>query len=925
MSRPQPPRDQPDAETGAGLHDHASDNEAARVLARLSTRMFDVELPADHIGRFELRERLGAGAMGVVYAAWDPQLDRRVAIKLIHRAPGQAGPEADGQRRLLREAKAMARLRHPNVIQVHEVGTHEGQVFVAMEIIEGDSLRAWLGAREHSWREIVEVFTLAGRGLAAAHAAGLVHRDFKPDNVLVEGERVFVGDFGLARERPDPGESDHRTTLPELEPGATSDGFGTADGSGPGLGSETGLGSDPLTQTGAFVGTPAYMAPEAFSGARLDPRADQYGFCASLYEALYRTRPFSQRTLSSLTAAKQARALSAVDGPNTPKVPRWLYRVVVRGLAAEPEDRFNSMDDLLDALARGRRQARWRQRGLAAAGLLAAAVGLSVLTYNLRPTPGGLIPSLVSPLQVCAAAEHHLDGIWDSARRAEIDLAFAASDLDVARDLAPTVVEAIDAHAARWVLERRDACEATHLRGEQSAKVLDLRMRCLDRRLSEFDAILDRLESPTDQDIAKSLHAVDGLTPIETCGEVERLESTSPLPEDPTLRTQVATLRGDLDTVRAAIATNHHSQVEVLARETLEAAIALDYRPLTAEAGVTLGLILGRAGDAKEAAAVLEAAIVDAQASGHDQVAALAMITAIHVIGFRLRDLDGAERYIQQARAMIERIGDPLKERASYALNVGTVAYATGHDHEAQARFEEAMDHFAALNGPGHYSVAEARSNLAAIKRRQGKTEEALVLYLRSIGELEAALGTSHPGLVTTYNNLAVAYIILGRYDEAEATLERTIKLSARALPLDHPTSGHLYNNLGEVFTKQGRHTEAIVPYSKAIGIWMGALPSDHPLLAHPLAGRGYAELALGDLEAARTDFEQAHELRRDATVPEAALAETEFLLARSLAALHDDPRRQRELADAALEHMPEDEDGYLVDRAEIAAWIDGH
>ena len=239
------------------------------------------------VGRYVVLAPLGAGGMGVVYAAFDPQLDRKVALKLLHSeavsASGATQSKNDGYARLLREAQAMARLRHPNVVAVHDVGKIDERVFIAMEFVEGGTLKQWLRARPRTRQEVLAVFIQAGRGLMAAHEAGLVHRDFKPDNVLVSVKgQAQVLDFGLAKateegERPSPGES--RTNL----------GTSTL--------------STNLTQVGAILGTPAYMAPEQHLGDVTDARTDQFSFCVALWSALYREAPFAGESLGELASS----------------------------------------------------------------------------------------------------------------------------------------------------------------------------------------------------------------------------------------------------------------------------------------------------------------------------------------------------------------------------------------------------------------------------------------------------------------------------------------------------------------------------------------------------------------------------------------------------------------------------------------------
>jgi len=295
------------------------------------------------VGRYVVTGMIGAGGMGVVYAADDPELDRKVAIKLLRRDLRAAYGEA----RLQREAQAMARISHHNVIAVHDVGAHDDQIFVAMDLVDGQSLRAWLRARPRSVGEVVSSFAAAGRGLAAAHAAGLVHRDFKPDNVLVGDDgRVRVTDFGLARvedARPDPGD-DGRDDAIAID--------------------------QPLTVSGAVIGTPAYMAPEQLAGGHVDARSDQFSFCVALYEALYGERPFAGANLAELEAEVAAGRVRPPPARTRARVPSSLRAILLRGLSVRPGDRFSTMDDLVAALGRDRtrvpRTVAWAALALAA-------------------------------------------------------------------------------------------------------------------------------------------------------------------------------------------------------------------------------------------------------------------------------------------------------------------------------------------------------------------------------------------------------------------------------------------------------------------------------------------------------------------------------------------------------------------------------
>ena len=297
--------------------------EHRRIRAEAKAALFGTAGASIRVGRFEIESRLGAGALGIVYAAKDPRLRRRVALKVLRRAEDE----------LLSEAQALAKLTHPNVVTVFEAGVEDERVYIAMELVEGDTLRGWL-SRRRDWRDVLAKMTDAGRGLAAAHDAGLVHCDFKPDNVFVAGDRTAVGDFGLA-----------------VPPGEASERHG---------------------------GTPAYMAPEQHHGGSVGAAADQFAFCVALYEALYDAKPFPGSTVQEVARAKARGQL--IEPPRGNDVPPWLWPVVRRGLLPEPRERWPNMEALLHALHTDPGATRWRRILIGAVAMIAfaAAVGATL-------------------------------------------------------------------------------------------------------------------------------------------------------------------------------------------------------------------------------------------------------------------------------------------------------------------------------------------------------------------------------------------------------------------------------------------------------------------------------------------------------------------------------------------------------------------
>ena len=407
------------------------------------------------LGRFEIKSKLGEGGMGVVLLAVDPLLGRQVALKVLH----QGNDDSASRRRLLREAQGIAQLVHENVIVVHEVGSHAGRDYVAMEYVKGTTLGGWQAKR--TWREILEMYLRAGRGLAAAHAAGLVHRDFKPDNVLVGDDgRVRVTDFGLVAST---GSTPHTATLEARRDRSELD--------------------VSLTATGSIMGTPRYMPPEQHRGEPVDARADQFSFCASLYEALYGYPPFAGESYAVLRASVLSGELT--PPPTASDVPKKVSDALVRGLAHDRDARFPSMTELLDVLSidpPSREPARRSSRTLVAigvAGVLATGLAIGLFGGGSMPDQvGGLVcpPPNLDPLTVITPAELGMLG-----ERGHRDAAAL-----LAKDL------------ATWRTLRQQVCDGDPLT-QFGATLRAKRLDCLDGVMAHFQlfarALVDNLAS----------------------------------------------------------------------------------------------------------------------------------------------------------------------------------------------------------------------------------------------------------------------------------------------------------------------------------------------------------------------------------------------------------------------------------------------
>jgi len=631
-----------------------------RVKQQIMASLFDEPLAPAKIGRFTVLRELGRGGTGVVYAAYDEELERKVAVKLLHPEATDFS-KADARTRLLREAQAMARLSHPNIVSVHEVGTHQEQVYVAMEFVHGVTLSTWLKRQQRSWREVVDVFRQAASGLAAAHEAGLVHRDFKPQNAMVGDDgRVRVLDFGLARAEGDPHlfADIEQTRDPAFSGSSAGASLRALDTS--------------LTITGSLIGTPAYMAPEQFRGDRADARSDQFALCVALYEALFRSRPFPGDTLAELMRAVLAGHLR---DPGGAKVPRALRTAVVRGLQTRPEHRHPSMDAFIAAIDRvvePRRNA-W----FAAAGLTAAIAGVGIGLSSQAGING----------QVCEdRATAEVAAVWSPARFEAIGASLRALD-PVIGESWTAARRQYDDYAERWAEVAADACVASEVRHEQSPALYRLRRACLADRLSSFAAVLDLFAQP---DVAVGVHATDLVAGLESplsCADPLELQRRAAPPEDPELARVLAERHAAI--ARAEALRNAGKFTDALAvLDALE--LPADHQPLRADYELTRGRVLVSSGRPKDALLSLQTAYFAALESAHDRGAIAAAVELVRVTGVHLADFTAAERWVRHAEALLAR-GGPPDQRAALADAQGQVSLATGRYGDAHTHFERAI------------------------------------------------------------------------------------------------------------------------------------------------------------------------------------------------------------------------------------------
>jgi tetratricopeptide (TPR) repeat protein/tRNA A-37 threonylcarbamoyl transferase component Bud32 len=825
------------------------------LSALAATEPAALYLPAgtEIAGRYVVAERLGAGGMGVVYRARDPHLGRDVAIKVL------LDDSEGGQQRLLREANAMAQLSHPNVVAAYDVGRWSHGVFVAMEFVEGRTLRAWLKERPRSWREVRDVFVGAGQGLRAMHEAGLVHRDFKPANVLIdERGRVRLADLGLVRAEGGGGDA------------------------APGL----------LTVAG--VGTPAYMAPEQHAGQPVDARSDQYAFCVALWEALSGALPFT----GELAAAKDR-------GPPDPPagLPAHLRRALVQGLQPDRQRRHASMAALVAVLERD--PAALRRRVLALAGT-ALVAGASVF-LGVRA---------LEPSAACTGAEKKLAGVWDAPARERLREALRADATVFER-----VAARLDAYFGAWTAAHTEACEATVVRREQSEEVLDLRMACLDRLRLEAGAVVEVLAStPGGDALARGAEAPARLGAVAACADVGTLKARPPLPADAGLRQRIAKLEEELARANAMRLMGRFTAAVTSGRDLVAEARDIGHAPSLARALLLKGASEEDQADHGKAEATVREALLLAARSREDELAvdawqalflsvmgqnrfpeAVAIADAWDMAvqregdGLRLSDVRFAQARLKDAlgdtragvrlaeeSAALRRqvLGERFGQRPETIWTIADWLFELGDADAAVDHLVRELASAEAAPGKVPQALIEARLYLGRQLGRMGRAaearpvlERALELALKSAGaesnawgnasltlgivdvmEERFAEGLAHieraqaiheklygaDSVKCAWNlvNLAAALRGLGRLAEADAALARATAIVEKNLDPIHPFRAELALAVGDLRHEQRRRPEAEEMYRRAVALVEGN-PDRRELLHRGLTGLG--------------------------------------------------------------------------------------
>ena len=810
------------------------------------------------IGRYVVLDRLGEGGMGVVYRAFDPELDRMVALKLLH-TRSQTGTTIGDPAWLLREAQAMARLSHPNVVIVHDVGVvSEDQVFVAMELVDGTTLRAWLAQQRHSWREVRDVMLAAGAGLAAAHHAKLVHRDFKTENVIVGKDgRVRVMDFGLASTRrgdtiPPPG--DHDPLVPT---------------------------ANDLTVVDGVIGTPAYMAPELFDGDSADARSDQFSFGVVLYEALAGKRPYAKELVPTKDSPPPAI-------PAT--VPARVGDVALRAIAIDPAKRFSSMDELLSALAVDPTAPRRR----IAIGLGAIVTVAAVVVATRLVSPHAAAP--------CQGIETRLTGVWDAPTKAKIQTAYLATKLPYAAKAYAALAPALDRYSQAWVDMSTESCKATRVRRDQTEDVLTLRQACLDQQLVELGALTKLLAEPNQLVVVKAADVVEELDKVSRCANVRVLRApTAPPPE---VAPKLPEIRQLLAEAKADTIVSRGFPAGVAADKAVALAKAAGFPPILAEAMTIQGGVQ-RANNNPIAVATLTDAAWLAETAQRDDLVAKTGVALANLaieaqppkpgearvwlgLGQAAARRLGLDHVFESDFKLIEAVLDIQEGNVTAAVAAGEASFAAsekeygkdsgvlfGHEilfagtlaralqyAKAAPHYEHALTVRAQLVGEAYPEVALTLSNLAVCYHFMGELDKARTTFARALKLREMLFGAASPVLVPTLDNYGVFLTQTDDPAKGRAMLERALALAAGIPGKDSPDYHVVATDHADAVVAEGKLAEAHALFDELLAretaLHSTTLPMTQTSRAQlalaegrPAEAASFAELAIAGFESA--------------------------------------------------------------------------
>ena len=786
------------------------------ALRALESRLFGVQARPIRFGRYVLLRRLGEGAYGIVYEAFDPTLDRSVAIKLL---TANADGDGEGGSRLLGEAQSLARLSHPHVVGVFDAGVYgpadvggdEGPleipprgVFVVMELLRGGDFWTWThGEPPPSQRDLLRVLAEAGRGLVAAHAEGLVHRDFKPENVIVGADaRARVVDFGLAAAQARPlvsggrkGEGSHLQDVdsPDWSPPPSSDPGGASSSRG-------------------GPGSPAYMSPEQHAGLPATAQSDQYAFAVTAYEALFGRRPFEARSLSALVAKKREGRLLF---PARPGVSRRVLAGLERALDPDPAKRFPELQTLVEILSPSSRRTRW----VVAAGVVGLLAG-GVLAQGWSANHS----------QGCSDQAAQFETLWRSPLRTRLAQRLRETGVAYAESTAASVDGAMERWRVEWYEGHERYCDAAKTRPE-AAETAQLG-RCLDRRMREMSAVLQMLHEADATIAANAFDALDGLEPPSTCLARRR----GPDSLSPEASEAVELAYAELAAVQANRRAGDFAGAQLGLDAVEEAGLRTGSLALQGAVKFEAAALAEAHGDMSAAETALMETLWLARRADDEELEVDAWTHLVWIVGVEQRRPEEGERWAEFAEAALAGLGEDPRREAELDHNRGGLAYVQQNYEAARAHYERALARQREVYGAEHPRVATTLNHLGNVTTEGGGDLDRAERYvLDSLRIRQATQGETHPSVAYSLNNLAGLELRRAHYDLA---LQHAIRAAELAGPQGHAAYPFALRLQFEALRHLGREDDAamlreeLIQMKEQVGGWTpgsGAPPALGP------------------------------------------------------------------------------------------------
>ena len=777
---------------------------------------------ATRIGRFTLRRVVGRGGMAVVFAAHDPQLDREVAIKVVQaRSLGIA--DSTPNKRLLQEAQSLAQLAHPNVVPVYDVHLEtadpNGEVYVVMELVEGGTLAQWLQL-PRSQTSIIETFIAAGQGLAAAHDKQIIHRDFKPSNVLLRPDgQVLVSDFGLAGATYSREPAETAGSLTALQPLATS------------------------TEGTSIVGTPAYMSPEQHRGRTIGTAADQFSFCVALYEALCGHRPFRGKSVAEL----QANVLGHRLRPMPRSLPRSVRHVLLRGLRSDPAARYPNMRALLSDLGNAI-TARKRRRLALMATTMAVVVGCA--TYVMWPSDASAV------CDSTPTADQILEQQWSPARQANIRARLTASGIPGADDTLREINDTLGRYAVSVAEMSYRSCKATRITGQQAPELFERRKECLRNRRVRVEALLSLLEQPLGgRALRRSRKAMWKAISLESCANDGALlaEPIVPSEPDPIDSAERDRLEAQLAKVYALDALGDIKGALATATDLTASANAKPHKRILAKALFLRAFYLRSLGQIDEAIPAYRKSARAAASAKHDQFLLKSLVGVSIALGENGRPVE-ALATLEHADVTLTRTGvGPIIKARIHDAKARTLL-TLGDYHKALENYRAAAELFTA-HGTDKMQYM-ALNNLAHGLRMLRKFGEAERILNKALPLGERAYGKDNSQLLVSLHNLGIVLHRQGKPSQGQPYVVRALELTRSSRGPTHSYFASGLSALSAIESDLGQHKQAVKNARRAVEIFKQHDNAD--VTAGGLIGLARALGAHGDVQKAHTQFRRA-------------------------------------------------------------------